>query len=224
MKKLVLMMVCLCTITSLFAEDGSEKMLPVEMEKLAKDINQEMSRLISEGSELLAENEISYTSGLNQGSIKGFPEPLFENAETLEINASYKDNDELFKKLSDIKGVEVVYISKSLLSMMPNINTSGVNIGSIASKLDGLQIFSSETKNAVKTLRAEAEKLIKNNKYETLMMVKDDTSKTVFYLNKLNSKESEMLMIDEDVDEITIIRFMGRFTVEDIQELTKNNN
>lgn len=145
-----------------------------------------------------------------------------------EVYETQQNNDQFFNKLSDIKGVEVVYISKSLLGMassmnIPGMNVNGVNIRNIMAKLESLQVFSSEQSGAMKKLKSESEKLVKNGKYETLMLVKDEGSKTVFYMNKISNQKAEMLMISEEPNEISIIRFTGSFTVKDLQELTKDN-
>jgi len=166
---------------------------------------------------------------------KDFPKEEFSKDFSMifsdkEMTFNFGTNDtpqfqgDMFEKLADIKGVEVIYISKSLLGMMPNMNMPGVDIGNVAGKLQGLQIYSAEQKNAVKALKNESDKLLKNGKYETVMFVKDDDSKTVFYLKKISNKQSEMLMVTEEPKEIKVIRFLGNFSMQDIQELTKNHN
>ena len=52
--------------------------------------------------------------------------------------------DSFFDKFADMEGVTSVYISKAMLSLMPNMKTEGVNIGEVASKLDKIQILSCE--------------------------------------------------------------------------------
>lgn len=178
-------------------------------EKFSKDLAMNLPDL---------SNEFSYS----------FPESFDYRFESDEVYETQQTNDQLFNKLSDIKGVEVVYISKSLLGMaanmdIPGMDVNGINIKNIMSKLESLQIFSSEQSGAVKKLKSESEKLVKNGKYETLMFVKDEESKTVFYMNKINNQKAEMLMISEEPNEISIIRFTGSFTVRDLQELTKDN-
>lgn len=132
------------------------------------------------------------------------------------------ENKDIFDQLTDINGVEVVYISKAMLSMMPNMKMPGVNIGNTAGKLESLQILSTETKSAVINLKREIDKHIKNGEYETLMYVKDQGSKTEFYTKKTQDKKnSEMIMITQDNDEVTIIRFLGNFNIKDIQSITQ---
>jgi hypothetical protein len=134
---------------------------------------------------------------------------------------------DLFDKLADIKGVEVVYISKAVLGLMPNMDLKmqGTDIGNVAGKLDGLQIFSTEERSAKNTLKKETDKLLKDGRYEVIMMVKDDDSKTAFYLKRLGNQQSELLMVTEEAFtfDMSVIRLMGRFTVQDIQNLTKSN-
>ena len=52
--------------------------------------------------------------------------------------------DSFFDKFADMDGVTSVYISKAMLSLMPDMKTEGVNIGEVASKLDNIQILSCE--------------------------------------------------------------------------------
>lgn len=58
--------------------------------------------------------------------------------------ASYAQT--IFDRYADTEGVTTVYISKAMLSMMPDMKTNGVNIGPIASKLDNIRILTCENK------------------------------------------------------------------------------
>lgn len=143
-------------------------------------------------------------------------------------NETPQNSDALFSNLSNIKGVEIVYISKSMLGMMPNMNMPGVDIGNIAGKLESLEIYSSEEGAASKRLTTATEGLLKGGDYETLMLIKDNDSKTAFYMKKHKSNQaSEMLMITEDGADATIIRFLGTFSIQDIKNIAnqgKNTN
>lgn len=157
------------------------------------------------------------------------PKSFNFNAESKDNKELQQNNDELFNKLSDIKGVEVVYVSKALFGMIGSMDIAGMNAGGIdikdiIGKLESLQVFTAEESNAIKKMKMESDKLIKNGKYETLMFVKDEESKTVFYMNKINNIKSELLMISEEPSEISIIRFIGNFTLRDLQQLTKKDN
>lgn len=56
---------------------------------------------------------------------------------------SYAQNS-FFDKFADMDGVTSVYISKAMLSMMPNMKAEGINIGEVAGKLDHIQILTCE--------------------------------------------------------------------------------
>lgn len=131
-----------------------------------------------------------------------------------------------FEKISDLKGVNVVYISKAMLGMMPNTNMGDINVGQIAGKLNSLEIYSVDDKQSYDKVRGIITLLINSGEYETMMRVKDSDSNTVFYSRKKKSEqqESEMIMISEDKNkkELSIIRFIGIFTVKEIQDLQKN--
>lgn len=130
-----------------------------------------------------------------------------------------------FEDISNITGVEVVYITKALLGMMPNMDMPGVNIGKVAGKLESLQIYSTEEKGPAILLKRTINKLIQLGSYETLMLVKDSDSKTAFYLkSEGKDKKSELLMVTEDGSDVSVIRMLGNFTIQDIQNLTKGQS
>ncbi|QIK59392.1 DUF4252 domain-containing protein [Dysgonomonas sp. HDW5A] len=133
-------------------------------------------------------------------------------------------NNDIFKQLSNTKGIQVVYISKTMLGMMPNMDMPGVDIGNIAGKLESLEIYSSEETSASRRLIYVSEDLLKGGNYETLMLIKDNDSRTAFYVKKNKSNQgSEMLMITEDGSDATIIRFLGSFTVQDIKNIANQS-
>ncbi len=63
--------------------------------------------------------------------------------------------DSFFDKFADMDGVTSVYISKAMLSLMPDMKTEGVNIGEVASKLDNIQILSCEKPDIIAKLKKE---------------------------------------------------------------------
>ena len=65
-----------------------------------------------------------------------------------------------FDKYAEMEGVTSVYISKSMLGLMPNADSTvnGIHIGNIASRLDNIQILSCEEANVASKLRKETAK------------------------------------------------------------------
>ncbi len=52
-----------------------------------------------------------------------------------------KAQTNMFDRLSNKKEISTVYISKSLLGMMPNMDMGGADIKGLANKLEQLEIY-----------------------------------------------------------------------------------
>ena len=81
-----------------------------------------------------------------------------------------------FDKYADLDGVTSVYITKSMLSLFPKgkTNVNGIDIGDIASRLDNIQILSTEEKDIIEKLRKETSSIHTKNGYEELIRVRED--------------------------------------------------
>lgn len=128
--------------------------------------------------------------------------------------------DKMFERFSNNKDITTVYISKALLSMVPNMETGGVNVKGLANKLEQLEIYTSENKNSIKQMVLEAESLKKNKAFESLMSVKESDQVINFYAQKDgNNKFKDLIMVINESAECTIIRIVGSFTMEDIKKV-----
>lgn len=88
--------------------------------------------------------------------------------------------DSFFDKFADMDGVTSVYISKAMLSLMPDMKTEGVNIGEVASKLDNIQILSCEKTDIIAKLKKETAFISPKNGYEELMRINDEAKRPSF--------------------------------------------
>ena len=72
-----------------------------------------------------------------------------------------------FDKYAEMEGVTSVYISKNMLSLLPNVNSTvnGIHIGNIASRLDNIQILSSDESAIISKLRKETADINTQNKF-----------------------------------------------------------
>ena len=127
-----------------------------------------------------------------------------------------------FDKYADMDGVTSVYITKSMLSLFPQGNTSinGVNIGNIANRLDNIQILSADEKDIIAQLRKETSNINTKNGYEELLRVREDGTKTTIYFNEKKKKKEFVLLVD-DKDEFTIISIVGDLTLKEIQGIVQ---
>lgn len=128
-----------------------------------------------------------------------------------------------FDKYAEMEGVSSVYITKSMLSLFPNMSgkINGVNVGNIADRLDNIQILSSDEANIIVQLRKETKDINTKNGYEELMRVREDGEKTTIYFKERKKKNNEFILIMDEKDDFTIISIVGDLTLKEIQEMMK---
>ena len=138
---------------------------------------------------------------------------------SLTVNAQVK----AFEKYADMKNVSYVYISKYMLGMasktsMPSV--PGVDTKSLASKLTGIQIISSEEKTARVKLKNDVQDILAHDKYEVLMQSREDGDKVDIY-HCVGKQQSVVVMLMDEDDSATVMIFSGNFTLDDLMKMTK---
>ena len=128
-----------------------------------------------------------------------------------------------FEKYADMKNVSYVYISKYMLGMaskasMPSV--PGVDTKSLASKLTGIQIISSEEKTARVKLKNDVKDILARDKYEVLMQIREDGDKVDIY-HCVGKQQSVVVMLMDEDDSATVMIFSGNFTLDDLMKMTK---
>lgn len=138
---------------------------------------------------------------------------------SLTVNAQVK----AFEKYADMKNVTYVFISKYMLSMAgknaaPSV--PGIDIKTLAGKLTGIQIITSEHKDTQKKLKSDVKSIMEKDKYELMMqMNEEDTKVNIFH--HIDKKQSAVIMQVEEDDEMTVIVFSGKFTLDDVMKMTQ---
>ena len=129
-----------------------------------------------------------------------------------------------FDKYAEMDGVTSVYITKSMLSLFPKgqANVNGVNIGNIASRLDNIQILSTDEQPIVDKLRRETSHINTRNGYEELMRVREDGEKTTIYFKDSKKDKKEFVLLQDAKNEFTIISIVGDLTLQEIQGIVNN--
>ncbi len=125
----------------------------------------------------------------------------------------------IFDKYEDTNGVTTIYISKTMLGMIPNVKAGKHDIGNIASKLDYIRILSCEKPALFSKLIDEARKTYRSGNYETIMKMNDDGEKMTIYQRTLKDGKNEFALLTEDKDGVTIINLMGAITLKDIKDI-----
>jgi type IV secretory pathway VirB9-like protein len=106
-----------------------------------------------------------------------------------------------------------------MLSLFPKgkTNVNGINIGDIASRLDNIQILSTEEKDIIEKLRKETSSIHTKNGYEELIRVREDGEKTTIYFRDKKNEKKEFVLLSDGKDEFTIISITGDLTLQEIQ-------
>ena len=128
-----------------------------------------------------------------------------------------------FEKYADAKNVTYVYISKYMLAMAGKNATPsvpGVDIKTLAGKLTGIQIINTENKAAQAKLKNDVKGIISRDKYELLMQMNEDDSKVNIY-HCIAKQQSAVVMQVEDKEELTLMVFSGKFTLEDVMKMAQ---
>lgn len=127
--------------------------------------------------------------------------------------------DSFFKKLGSTKGVSSVYISKSMLAMMPDIKAGDKDMSKVTKKLDYMQILNSETPQGAATLKQECLKIMKQGGYETLMNVSDKGEKAYIYVKELSHGKRQFVMLNIEKSETTVFVMTGKVTLKEIKDV-----
>ena len=138
---------------------------------------------------------------------------------SLNANAQVK----AFEKYADAKNVTYVYISKYMLSMAGKNATPsvpGVDIKTLAGKLTGIQIINTENKAAQAKLKNDIKGIISRDKYELLMQMNEDDSRVNIY-HHIAKLQSAVVMQVEDKEELTLMVFSGKFTLDDVMKMAQ---
>ena len=130
--------------------------------------------------------------------------------------------DALFDKYEDTNGVTTVFISKTMLSMIPNVKAGNHDISKIAGKLDQLRILTCEKASLIPSILDDAKKTYKSEGYEAIMRMNDDGGKMTIYQRSLKGGKNEFVLLQEDGSNLNIINVKGAITLKDIQKITGN--
>ena len=118
-------------------------------------------------------------------------------------------------ELSEIKGVEYIYISESMLNSMGG--KAPIDMLSAISELRKVEILSCESSSSIQKVKSTVPKIVKG--FELVSKVKDEEESISFYGIKSGKHYSELLLIIEESDEIVIIKLKGKIDASALKEL-----
>jgi len=128
---------------------------------------------------------------------------------------------DLFKRYADKEGVSSVYVSKAMIQMAPDaVSNADLYLNNMKGKIEGIQIVSSDNAVLKNEMDESFRKLI-GNQHEELMRIKDESGELVtFHIKKEGNLITELIMLINGGEEFTAIQILGKFTMQDIQEIT----
>ena len=128
--------------------------------------------------------------------------------------------DALFKQYENMKGGSTVFISKNMLSLMPEMEAGGMDISKIARKLDCIQILDCERPSLIPAIKKQAVAYYKKHQYEQIMQMNDDDEHTAIYCKPIGKGKNEFVLLNEEADEIQIVCIVGTISLNDIKAIT----
>ncbi|MDR1623805.1 MAG: DUF4252 domain-containing protein [Tannerellaceae bacterium] len=131
--------------------------------------------------------------------------------------------DKLFDKYAEMENVTSVYISKAMFQMMPVIENVGLNLMNMKGKIESLQLINSERVDQIPQMRKEFTQLI-SKQHQELIRVRDGKTRATFYADIEGEQVKNLLMLADTDSSFTVIRLLGNFTLQDIQDITKDIN
>ena len=128
-----------------------------------------------------------------------------------------------FEKYANMKNVSYVYISKYMLGLAGKNATPsvpGIDTQTLANKLTGIQIITSENNAAQKKLNNDVKDMMARDKYELLMQMNEEDNKVNIYHN-IHKQQSVVSMLVDGKDGVTVMVFSGKFTIDDVMKMTQ---
>ena len=107
------------------------------------------------------------------------------------------------------------------VKMMPTMQTAGLNLMNMKGKVESLQVLTTERKDLTIKMRNEFAQLV-TRQHEELMRVRDGKTKATFYAIMHGDLVKDMVMLADTEEGFTVIQLLGNFTLQDIQEITKD--
>lgn len=130
----------------------------------------------------------------------------------------------IYNKYSDAPDVSAVFISPTVFDMigtMPNmsVNDIDVNLAPIIKSLKGFYLLDSENKSVSSLIVSDVEKLVKDQKYELMMEVKEDGEKVKMYITMKGDYVSSLVMLVIDEEETVFINLDGMMDRKELEKL-----
>lgn len=137
--------------------------------------------------------------------------------------------DTPFKDWYKNTSIETTYVTKSMWDLVPNLKIGNKDVAELQDMLEQVEIYASPKKNgwSYDALMRMAISKAEENNYELIMQLGNDSKQVIFYTKKDGKNKNvfkDLILINTEntslVDgKCSVIRLLGSFTIEDIQDL-----
>ena len=133
------------------------------------------------------------------------------------------------KDYANKEGVSALTISKKMLSFFPknaDISYGGINVAQFVDKLTSINVFAAPNKTVANELIADAIKFTTIAGYEKLLALETKKGEHLnFYIQANEEYISELILTAQGQSkEGGVVQFIGKFTMEDIQQMIATAN
>lgn len=142
----------------------------------------------------------------------------------LVATAFAQDGKSIYNKYSDEKNVSAVYISPTMFRLMGSIPEiemldEDVNITPYIKEMTGMYLIDSENPKINASLAEDADKMVRNGRYELLLEAKDDGERVRIYIVPEGEYVTSFIMTATEPGECVFISIEGRLLRKDLERL-----
>jgi hypothetical protein len=146
------------------------------------------------------------------------------------VNTSAQ-SDALVKLLDGIEekdGVTSILVTKKMFELFTkttDLEVQGESLNKVISSLDKLMIYDIQLSAAENnTIAKNVTNLLKQDGYEILMKINDESSKVEIYIQEQNNIVKHLFMVSKESDAVQLISLLGNIDLAQISKLAGTLN
>ena len=133
----------------------------------------------------------------------------------LAVGMTASAQESLVKQFKGKEGFTCVTIGKAAMKMMPAQSKNNLKIGSIADKVDRLEIISASTPQTAEKLSKECKKWIEKDNFESVVDVDEQRNQaSIFFKN--DGGKNVFLLLAHEKETTSVIIIYGTMTLDDM--------
>ncbi|MDE5572740.1 MAG: DUF4252 domain-containing protein, partial [Muribaculaceae bacterium] len=118
----------------------------------------------------------------------------------------------VFEQYSDTKGVTLVYISSTMLKMIPDVKTGDVEFKGMTDKLNFIRVLSTGKADLATKISSELNDQIKKDSYEILISANDGGERANIYMKTDSKGVNEYLIVARESNQLSLVLINGTIT------------